>query len=862
MPPVAVGVAVAAGAYAAGIVIANAVMIGMIAMMVMVSLSQKKPSLDGYKSAQENKQVVRAAAAPKMVVLGETMAAGVLFFIEEQAGEQSENEWIHMGIAIAAHEIDGIGDIFINDRPLRDFGSKAVVVLHNNRATADPFMVANCPSWKPDMIGKNMAWLRVSLQFDAELYQGGLPNIKCVKRGVKVVDPRDGQLKFTSNSALMYLYVLRNVLKVPDSDIMLEQFKAEANICDELVTTPTGSSLRYTTNGQFELSESPLKILEAILDSCAGSRVYTGGKHGLLVGAYRGPATNIIHSRQICGDVKITPETAERERFNTKRGKYVSAKNGYSETDFPAVSVAAWVTQDGKVIEQDTDYRFVTNEFQAQRLAMLSLTRSRVGRTITMPLNLSGFHYRPGSNAKLQIEEIGIMNVEFRVTSWDFTSAGITVTAMQDSADMYPDEIGREVVLPPLTNFPSTGPAAPADLRYVVEAVGEVVQGSLVWSNTGTNVVDNVVTVLREGVVQNMINCPGERCRLQGLPCGVYEARVQAVALNGARSPMTTLSFTIALPAVPDSVDVIADNWTLQLIPRYRTALAFGTLCEFYYSTKTMPIADVPTKAFFLGLGATLSHSGLQPDTTYFYWIRTISAYGTSAFYDLSAKTKYDINSILDAMDGEIGAEHLRQELRTPIEAIPGVQAQVKTASETVNTLDQTIRASWYTKAQVNGVGGGFGLEVVLNADGSVMSSFVVDADVFAILSRAQGITSKRNPFIVKNGTVYMNHAMMDTAEIGTVIAKYIDVHSLNAATITASNISGSNISGTTISASTITGTNITGGTMNIADRFTVDGNGNVTIRNSPGGVGMALTNNRIDVKDDSGVVRVRIGQL
>ena len=98
--------------------------------------------------------------------------------------------------------------------------------------------------------------------------------------------------------------------------------------------------------------------------------------------------------------------------------------------------------------------------------------------------------------------------------------------------------------------------------------------------------------------------------------------------------------------------------------------------------------------------------------------------------------------------------------------------------------LEGDVEAGWYTKAQINGEGGGFGLSVKLNADGTVLSSFVVDTDVFAVMSRAGGVTTKRHPFIIKNGTVYMNHAMMDTAEIGNVIAKYINVQHLKGSLI------------------------------------------------------------------------------
>ena len=101
--------------------------------------------------------------------------------------------------------------------------------------------------------------------------------------------------------------------------------------------------------------------------------VYTGGKHGLMVGAYQGPATLELHSRQFCGDVQITPETSERDRFNTYRGKFINASQKFIQSDFPPVSVAEWVAEDGREITKDIDFRFVTDEYQAQRICALFL---------------------------------------------------------------------------------------------------------------------------------------------------------------------------------------------------------------------------------------------------------------------------------------------------------------------------------------------------------------------------------------------------------------------------------------------------------------------------------------------------------
>ncbi|MGL5484021.1 MAG: phage tail tip fiber protein, partial [Aeromonas veronii] len=408
-------------------------------------------------------------------------------------------------------------------------------------------------------------------------------------------------------------------------------------------------------------------------------------------------------------------------------------------------------------------------------------------------------------------------------------------------------------------------------------------------------------------------------------------------------SKPSAINFVITVPETPTGCEVEAGNWSLAFRPQFVGGDGFGMLCEWWVSTINLPIGEVTEKARAGGFGAYMIFSQLKPDTTYYVWLRAVNAYGKSALLAVSAKTTYDPASILDIIDGEIGAEHLREELREQIEVIPDLKdgltnlenvtdglastlsgvkssydasadaaleaatagaeadkksrktiaqvtteiktqanelgalasktdiisaqldetvAAVQTTAEAVAKVDGEVRAGWYTKAQINGEGGGFGLSVQLAADGSVLSSFIVDADVFAVLSRASGVTSKRHPFVVKNGTVYMNHALMDTAEIANVIAQYINVKHLVGAMIEGSDIRGGTIYGTTMSAVTMNASNINGGNINIASRFMVDGNGAVTIRNSPGGVGMSINNNRIDVRDENGTVRVRVGYL
>lgn len=908
MPPVVIGAVIAMGAAAAGAIGVISMTTALVIAAVATAggmLATKTPSFSSYASQQERKQVLRSSNAPVAAIYGKTQTSGLLFFAEEQSGEQDDGERIHLAITMAGHELDGIDAVYLGDEDISTYGEFAQWGLSNAATAADSYMLANCPSWKTDMIGRGIAWLRVTLKFNAEKFPSGIPNIKALVRGRRVYDPRDQLTKFTANAALVILDYYRNYLHVPDSKIIWEQFKTAANICDEQVTTAADTQEnRYEINGVIDLTESPAKILDAMHEACAGSPTYTGGKHGIIVGAYCGPAIHEIHDHQLSGSVKIVPETAQRDRVNTITGTFIDPEQSYSETDFPSVSIAQWVSEDGMEISSDLDLRFVTSAYQAQRLANIKLRRSRAGATFTLPMNLSGFAYRPGEYIRLYIKSLGINGAEMRVIKWEFSlQNGVELTVREESAAIWDDAIGQPYTPPPLTTLPTGGPAAPDNLSYSTEVIGDVVQGMLSWVNRGSQIIYNQVVISRSGATVLTIQVPGQSCPIAGLPAGDYLAQVRAVAINGGHSPVAGLAFTISVPAIPVGVDIEAGNWSLTLRPKFATELSFGTLCEFWFAKANLPLNEVLSKAAKLGTAAYLVHNGLQPDTEYYYWIRAVNAYGKSALLAVTAKTSYDPASIIAVLDDQIGGELLRPELRAVIEQVPdladglthledivsgegGISTVVDslkvsnkaladtvldfatTASErdqeyrtiigtvtheqqvqadnhqalaqTVNTVSATVdqntsaiqqtaqavttvdgkmSALWATKAQINGSGGGFGLEVSMNNDGTTLTSFIMDVDVFAMVSRTIGASSKIHPFVVKNQTVYINHAMIDSAIINSLIANYITVNELT---------------GVVVKASAILGTNFIGGSINIgAGKAIINSDGKATLQDA-----------------------------
>lgn len=131
-------------------------------------------------------------------------------------------------------------------------------------------------------------------------------------------------------------------------------------------------------------------------------------------------------------------------------------------------------------------------------------------------------------------------------------------------------------------------------------------------------------------------------------------------------------------------------------------------------------------------------------------------------------------------------------------------------------------------------------------------------------------------------GTAQIKDAAITNAKIASLTADKITFNSaagqvLQAAyiegavitgtvSISAPIISGGSITSTTLKSSTITGSSINGGEIYVPDstnwKFKVDSDGNTFIRSGATGGRLEIKNNVIKVYDDSGNVRVQIGDL
>lgn len=119
----------------------------------------------------------------------------------------------------------------------------------------------------------------------------------------------------------------------------------------------------------------------------------------------------------------------------------------------------------------------------------------------------------------------------------------------------------------------------------------------------------------------------------------------------------------------------------------------------------------------------------------------------------------------------------------------------------------------------------------------------------------------------IKTGTVVADKLAANsvTAEkivSGSVTSSKIASNSINAGHIVSKSVTADKIGVASLSAISANLGNITGGSLNINNRFKVNGSGDVEIRGASGNVGMVIRNERIDVYDEKGVLKVRLGRL
>ncbi|MBH3460279.1 phage tail tip fiber protein [Pseudomonas putida] len=623
-------------------------------------------------NSEPSAQTVRSSKAPARFILGRVSTGGVLVWAQEQSGDQTDGEWVHLVYVLSEGAVDALEEIYLGEELINTFGEFASYELVVNPTQVNAFLRANCPDWKDTQIGRGLSFVRLSLKHNPEKFPSGIPNVRFVVRGRNdLYDPRTGMTGYSENTALHLLWFLRTRCKVPDDEIVFETFASAANVCDESVGNPDGSSgIRYRTGCVIGADEQRTNVIQKLEESCAGQLIRVGGKWMLQAGAYYGPWDFEITEDMVIGTVSGSTEVGNDAAINVVTGTFVDPSQSWAETDFPEVRVQAWVDQDGGESAESMSLGYVTDAYQGQRLANIKLRRARAAGSLQIPMNFAGYNCRPGRVVRVNLPSLNIVG-EFIVTDWNLAADdGCTVTVSQYEAAIFDDAVGQPYNPIGFINLPSGGLGSPTGLAWTVDDTAEVTQGVLGWDAPVGIVSGYAVTVRQAGVAVQAQQVPETTLQLPlaGLASGNYTMSVAALGPQ-ARSGEASITVNIDGPPVPEGCIVQASLDTITLTPtNVQHKLNGGTYEYFYTRDGSAPVGQ----AEYLGQGLSLTHTGLAFFANYFYFIRARNAYGISGYLKVPASTSNDVSNMLDALDGQIREGQLYPGLAERIDLIDG----------------------------------------------------------------------------------------------------------------------------------------------------------------------------------------------
>ena len=363
---------------------------------------------------------LREPAGEWQIIYGLMRVGGTYTF----AHNSSDNKYLYQVVTIAAHEVQAIDKVFLDNEEVT-FGAlpglatgkfNGKVYRQDNLGSAAQSalssLITDVPSlWTSDHKQSNRAHIYLRFQYDKELFPNGLPDVSFEVRGKKLYDSRTTLTGYSTNAALAlldYLIDTQYGLGIPIAEIDTASFNTAADVCDEAVSLLAGGTeARYTVNGVIYSGESPRNVIEKLLGAMAGKLLFVGGKWKVLAGKYYAPTITLTDS-DLLSEITVSTRVSRRDNFNAVRGTYVSPQNNWEESDFPAIQNSFYKGQDNnEQVWEDISLPLTTSPSTAQRLAKIELERVRQPMQVQLMATLKAYQVEPGDNVNLTIARFG-----------------------------------------------------------------------------------------------------------------------------------------------------------------------------------------------------------------------------------------------------------------------------------------------------------------------------------------------------------------------------------------------------------------------------------------------------------------------
>ena len=457
---------------------------------------------------------VREPAGSRKVIYGELRVGGGVVFISH---EGTDNEFLHLAIVFAPHEIESYEEIWFNDKKIWTTSGFAdgwgtYVTMDRKLGTATQAVSQQLKDsstlWTDNHKLSGIAYVAFKLKWDRDRFPQGVPNITAVIKGKKVYDPRldtteggsgshraddPSTWEYSSNPALCvrdYLTDKKYGLGEDYSTVNIAALKAAANNCDTTGDYSTATQKRFECHGRLDTTNQIKANIEQLLASMGGKITYSGGEYFIDAAHYKTPLVTIDDSVVISA-IKVQTKQSRSSKYNSVKGTFLSEEKNYKvldypaqtlktvagsfvtgttyqiltvgDTDFTAIGAASntvglqftatgagtgtgtassSVVDDGELIYLDVPLPFVTSNVQAQRLAKISLLKSRQRTVIQMTVNLAGLKIKVGDVINVTNTKLGYSSKKFEVIGYQLSAKpdgmmGVQLECIETASSIY-----------------------------------------------------------------------------------------------------------------------------------------------------------------------------------------------------------------------------------------------------------------------------------------------------------------------------------------------------------------------------------------------------------------------------------------
>jgi hypothetical protein len=805
-----------------------------------ISALSPKPDFSSFGS-QGTLVNSRDATASADFVYGQVRKGGTVSFYES-TGEK--NKFLHQIIVLAAHEVEEIGNIYINDQVVTldsngfvttsdwviDGGDNPsgirIQKFDGSQTSAPADLLAESELTGSDaltssFVGNGIAYLYVRYEYDGNVFASGVPLVTALVKGKKVYDPRTAVTAYSNNAALCIRDFITSTYGLNDNAIDDVSFSAAANESDENVTlSGSGTEKRYTINGIIKASSPAGDVLGKMSTACAGTLFWGSGYWKLKVGAYSSPVKTLTLD-DLRSEINLSTRSTMRDSFNGVTGTFNDASADFITADYPAIKSGVFKTEDGgDELLLDLPLPFTTSAATAQRIAKMTLYRGREQMTISADFGLEAFNVEVGDIIAFTNPRYGFDEKEFEVIGWKFSSnqdAGdlrVSLTLQETSEAAFAWNAEESDIIGNNTNLPDLGGGLA--ITNLTASGGGRIQGDGTFINSAIlnwDDVSNAFSAYYEvewkalaDSTYSSTTTVESAIEISPLVDGVeYIFRVRAVTASGVAGAYSTVQFTgggdVTAPGLPTAIT--ADGGFRYITVRWTNpADADLNFVEIWENTSNS--SSGATKVGISG-GSDFVRSDLGIQETRYYFLKAVDYSGNASAFTtgVSATTTF-----IDDDDFANGVYSLFTEQGLyAIEDVTSLPASGNFVGEKVFNRTDGKLYQWTGSVWEQVVGGA---EDFSDLTGAIADAQIPDGLIDTLKLSDDAVTNAKIAVSAVQGDVIAAGAITET-KVGP---NAITTAKIAANAITASEIAAGSITSNEIAADTIAAGNIAAGAI------------------------------------------------